>query len=160
MAGLIADNPITAVLYNADLLGFVCKDLWDIEQAPGRFMNGIRVNSLLSLALTCHVVSEIALDCLWHEICGMKPLLYLFPRGLSSDNDPAVCHPPLSLHISPDLCRYSPMSYQMIHGLGSNGTRAASVPSLSTHNCALYIHPPYSCALLRDRNLSSLTYRN
>ncbi|KAK0245290.1 hypothetical protein EDD85DRAFT_13233 [Armillaria nabsnona] len=90
MAGLIADNPITAVLYNADLLGFVCKDLWDIEQAPGRFVNGIRISSLLSLALTCHVVSEIALDCLWHEICGMKPLLYLFPRGLSSDNDPGI----------------------------------------------------------------------
>ncbi len=35
MADLIPDDPVTAVLYNADLLGSICRDLWDIEQAPG-----------------------------------------------------------------------------------------------------------------------------
>ncbi len=64
MEDLIADDPITAVLYNADLLGFICKDLWDIEQAPGSLVNGIHIHSLYSLALTCHAVSETALDCL------------------------------------------------------------------------------------------------
>ncbi|PBK60030.1 hypothetical protein ARMSODRAFT_1090527 [Armillaria solidipes] len=86
MSDLIADDPVTAVLYNADLLGFICKDLWDIEQAPGGLVNGIRIHSLYSLALTCHAVSETALDCLWQEIRGMKPLLYIFPRTLSPDN--------------------------------------------------------------------------
>ncbi|KAK0475068.1 hypothetical protein IW261DRAFT_1567991 [Armillaria novae-zelandiae] len=89
MASLIAGDPVTAVLYNADLLGSVCKDLWDIEQASG-VVHRTRMNSLLSLALTCHVISEIALDRIWHEICGMKPLLYLFPRDLSSDNDQGI----------------------------------------------------------------------
>ncbi|KAK0232749.1 hypothetical protein IW262DRAFT_1451222 [Armillaria fumosa] len=90
MESLIADDPVTAVLYNADLLGSVCKDLWDIEQAPGGAVHGTRMNSLLSLALTCHVISEIALDCLWHEIYGMKPLLYLFPRDLSSNDNQGI----------------------------------------------------------------------
>ncbi|PBK61958.1 hypothetical protein ARMSODRAFT_1025293 [Armillaria solidipes] len=87
MAGLIADNLVTAVLCNADLLGFICKNLWDIEQAPGGLVNGIRVHSLLSLALTCHAVSETALDFLWQEIHGMKPLLYIFPCAPASDNN-------------------------------------------------------------------------
>ncbi|PBK89316.1 hypothetical protein ARMGADRAFT_1033382 [Armillaria gallica] len=82
----IADDPITAVLYNADLLGSICKDLWDIEQAPASLVNGIRIHSLYSLALTCHAVSETALDYLWQEIRGMEPLLYLFPRTLSPNN--------------------------------------------------------------------------
>ncbi|PBK89309.1 hypothetical protein ARMGADRAFT_339697 [Armillaria gallica] len=86
MEDLIADDPITAVLYNADLLGSICKDLWDIEQAPASLVNGIRVHSLYSLALACRAVSETALDCLWQEIRGMKPLLYIFPRTLSPDN--------------------------------------------------------------------------
>ncbi|KAK0197993.1 hypothetical protein F5146DRAFT_66850 [Armillaria mellea] len=89
MASLIAEDPVTAVLYNADLLGYVCKDLWDTEQASGS-VHGTCMNSLLSLALTCHGISEIALDCLWHEIRGMKPLLYLFPREISSDNDQCI----------------------------------------------------------------------
>ncbi len=97
MADLIADNPVTAVLSNADLLGFICKDLWDIEQAPGSLVDEICVHSLYSLALTCHAISETALDCLWHEICGMKPLLYIFPRGLSPDNNQWVCRPPFYL---------------------------------------------------------------
>lgn len=90
MASLLVDDPVTSVFYNADLLGYVCKDLWDIEQAPGGVLHGTRMDSLLSLALTCHFISEVALDCLWHEICGMKPLLYLFPRDLSSNDDQGI----------------------------------------------------------------------
>ncbi|KAK0506462.1 hypothetical protein EDD18DRAFT_32467 [Armillaria luteobubalina] len=80
------DDPITAVLYNTDLLGSICKVLWDIEQKPASLVNGRRIHSLYSLALTCRDVSGTALDYLWQDIRGMKPLLYIFPRTQTPDS--------------------------------------------------------------------------
>ncbi|KAK0456820.1 hypothetical protein EV421DRAFT_95501 [Armillaria borealis] len=107
--------------HNADLLGFIIKGLWDIEQAPSGLVNGKRVHSLYSGAgMAC---------CPWHNTLAgdrrMKPFLCIFPRSLSPDSQQWVCRPPLSLQIH-DLCGYSLISYQMIYGPESNSNRAVS----------------------------------
>ncbi len=80
VADQIADDPVTSVLYNANLLGFISEDLWDIEQVPSGLANGIRVHSLYSLAPACMPsLKQHLITSGWIYV----GLLYIFPRSLS-----------------------------------------------------------------------------
>ncbi|KAK0456939.1 hypothetical protein EV421DRAFT_2029354 [Armillaria borealis] len=48
-----------------------------------RFNGRFGTKSLCALALTCHATCDTALNYLWNDISGMKPLLSIFPRALS-----------------------------------------------------------------------------
>lgn len=82
-----ASSPTKDVLYNPDLLGIIC---WFIRPlgVPGfLFIDTSDTKSLCALALTCHATCDTALDYLWQDISGMKPLLSIFPRAISPSSN-------------------------------------------------------------------------
>ncbi|KAK0464810.1 hypothetical protein IW261DRAFT_1407832, partial [Armillaria novae-zelandiae] len=100
-------SPSKNVLYNPDLLGIICWFLKDIKFLPFGTL-GTNGNSLCALALTCHATCDTALDCLWHDISGMEPLLSIFPRAISpSSNLPWIPPDPISDEIWARFDRYS-----------------------------------------------------
>ncbi|KAG7442114.1 uncharacterized protein BT62DRAFT_936469 [Guyanagaster necrorhizus] len=83
----LTENIVADVLFNADLLAIICRNLWDNVKTDGCPLgpNGSRVHPLLSLALTCQAVSSLALDTLWRDIqeYGFQPILRIFPSAAS-----------------------------------------------------------------------------
>ncbi|PBL01520.1 hypothetical protein ARMGADRAFT_428618 [Armillaria gallica] len=80
----IASSPTEDVLYNPDLLSIICWFLCRDPSISKPMLNGrFGIKSLCALALTCHAICDTALNYLWQDISGMKPLLSVFPRALS-----------------------------------------------------------------------------
>ncbi|KAK0232778.1 hypothetical protein IW262DRAFT_23305 [Armillaria fumosa] len=100
-------SPSKDVLYNPDLLGIICWFLRDLKFLPFGTL-GTNGNSLCALALACHATCDAALDCLWHDIIGLEPLLSIFPRAISpSSNLPWIPTDPISDEIWARFDRYS-----------------------------------------------------
>ncbi|KAK0234709.1 hypothetical protein EDD85DRAFT_792725 [Armillaria nabsnona] len=74
-------SPEEAVLFNTDLLGIICNDLWTdgIQSLPG----GPMLNPLVAMTTVCSSVSETALDRLWKDI---NPLLRVLNVETSGPN--------------------------------------------------------------------------
>ncbi len=77
-------SPEEAVLFNTDLLGIICNDLWTdgIQSLPG----GPMLNPLVAMTMVCSSVSETALDRLWKDIHGFNPLLRVLNVETSGPN--------------------------------------------------------------------------
>ncbi|KAK0245333.1 hypothetical protein EDD85DRAFT_14927 [Armillaria nabsnona] len=87
-----ASSPTKDVLYNPDLLGIICWFIRDLSDGVivSKYLSAINTlgaKSLCALALTCHATCDTALDYLWQDISGMKPLLSIFPRAVSSSSN-------------------------------------------------------------------------
>ncbi|PBK60057.1 hypothetical protein ARMSODRAFT_966452, partial [Armillaria solidipes] len=79
-----ASSPTKDVLYNPDLLSIICWFLCrELSISKPTFNGRFGTKSLCALALTCHATCDTALNYLWDDIRGMKPLLSIFPRALS-----------------------------------------------------------------------------
>ncbi|KAK0245344.1 hypothetical protein EDD85DRAFT_15134 [Armillaria nabsnona] len=84
-------SPIKDVLYNPDLLGIICWHLCRNLSISDMLNDKLHTKSLCTLVLTCHGTCDTVLDCLWHDISEMEPLLSIFPRAISpSDHLPWI----------------------------------------------------------------------
>ncbi len=147
-----ASSPIKDVLYNPDLLGIICWFIIDLDVSEFPFDTS-DTKSLCALALTCHATCDTALDYLWQDISGMKPLLSIFPRAISpSSNLPWVRRDLASLQIILTVHRYPPMPYQTKHGPDSTDTRTVSALLLLMHTRVHCTPQLSSYALLRKKN--------
>ncbi len=146
-------SPIKDVLYNPDLLGIICWFLCRNLSISDMLNDKLHTKSLCVLALTCHGTCDTVLDCLWHDISGMEPLLSIFPRAISpSDHLPWVRRDSASLRTILTVRRYPPLPYQTKHGRGSTYTRAVFALSILKHTRAHCTPQPSSYDLPRNRN--------
>ncbi|KAF9017678.1 hypothetical protein BDZ89DRAFT_1140547 [Hymenopellis radicata] len=81
-------NPVHEVLKNSDLLTIICDFLKADVNRSGlpAGVTGQKIHPVLAIAMTARELKVAALDSLWKELNGLKPLLYLFPQTLTSRN--------------------------------------------------------------------------